>query len=118
MVRSHVCALLDEDSKADDIQLGQPSYGGLKSGAIRMPKLPVDPSKAAAWSRLLLVETIARLLKNQLRACFRQILETQHVVGQETFCQAAVALVNQRLGRNPGADHFWYTRLSLTCFLN
>jgi hypothetical protein len=54
------------------------------------------------------VETIARLLKNQLRARFRQTMETQRALGQEAFRQAAVGLVNQRLGRSPAADHFWY----------
>lgn len=87
--------------------LGGEQDNSLSSSNLDSPIQHTQFDKAAAWSRLLLVEMFARLLKNQSRAEFRQTMELQRALGQEAFRQVAVRLVNRRLGRNPAADKFW-----------
>ena len=65
-----------------------------------------------AWQVWCLIEMIARVLKNEMRALFRKTMADQRALAEEPFRTAAITLINDRLGSNGRADTFWRVRIS------
>lgn len=98
-VRQHLRALCEE--------LRRPEH--LMPPAVVTSRKPLRflTKLALTWQKLIIIEAVARILKNELRAQFRATMAAQRGCAEEPFRCAAVALINDRFGANAAADDFW-----------
>jgi len=59
------------------------------------------------YIRIVLLEMVARVLKNELRSQFRSKLEETHVNSLDESYAIVVDLLNLALGTGPASDKFW-----------